>query len=62
MRVSRRTVEHVLGTLKDWMGRSHFEMRWLGNVATAASFHILAYAIARAIALLGLPEPAAMQA
>ena len=45
MRVRRRTVEHVFGTLKDWMGRSHFKMRRLGNVATEASLHILAYNI-----------------
>jgi transposase len=29
MRVRRRTVEHVFGTLKDWMGRSHFRTRRL---------------------------------
>ena len=37
MRVRRRTVEHVFGTLKDWMGRSHFKTRRLGNVATEAT-------------------------
>jgi len=62
MRVRRRTVEHVFGTLKDWMGRSHFKMRRLGNVATEASLHILAYNIKRAIALRGVPGlVAAMQ-
>ena len=55
MRVRRRTVEHVFGTLKDWMGRSHFKTRRLGNVATEASLHILAYNIKRAIALVGVP-------
>lgn len=55
MRVRRRTVEHVFGTLKDWMGRSHFKMRRLKNVATEASLHILAYNIKRAIALVGVP-------
>ena len=55
MRVRRRTVEHVFGTLKDWMGRSHFKTRRLSNVATEASLHILAYNIKRAIALLGVP-------
>jgi transposase len=55
MRVRRRTVEHVFGTLKDWMGRSHFKMRGLRNVATEASLHILAYNIKRAIALLRVP-------
>lgn len=53
MRVRRRTVEHVFGTLKDWMGRSHFKTRTLKNVATEASLHILAYNIKRTIALLG---------
>ena len=55
MRVRRRTVEHVFGTLKDWMGRSHFKTRGLGNVATEASLHILAYNIKRAISLRGVP-------
>ena len=63
MRVRRRTVEHVFGTLKDWMGRSHFKTQTLHNVATEASLHILAYNIKRAIALLGSPKlMAAMQA
>lgn len=55
MRVRRRTVEHVFGTLKDWMGRSHFKMRRLKNVGTEISLHILAYNIKRAIALVGVP-------
>ena len=55
MRVRRRTVEHVFGTLKDWMGRSHFKTRTLRNVGTEMSLHILAYNIKRAIALVGVP-------
>jgi transposase len=63
MRVRRRTVEHVFGTLKDWMGRSHFKTRTLKNVGTEMSLHILAYNIKRAIALVGVPGLiAAMQA
>ena len=63
MRVRRRTVEHVFGTLKDWMGRSHFKTRTLKNVRTEMSLHILAYNITRAIALVGVPGlMAAMQA
>jgi transposase len=53
MRTRRRTVEHVFGTLKDWMGRSHFKTRTLKNVATETSLHVLAYNIKRAIALVG---------
>lgn len=63
MRIRRRTVEHVFGTLKDWMGRSHFKTRTLKNVRTEASLHVLAYNIKRAIALLGTQKlMAAMQA
>lgn len=54
MRVRRRTVEHVFGTLNDWMGRSHFKTRRIRNVETEASLHILAYNIKRAIALVGV--------
>ena len=56
MRIRRRTVEHVFGTIKDWMGRSHFKTRTLKKVATEMSLHILAYNIKRAIALLGVPR------
>ena len=55
MRIRRRTVEHVFGTIKDWMGRSHFKTRRLSNVGTEMSLHVLAYNIKRAIALLGAP-------
>ena len=53
MRVRRSIVEHVFGTIKDWMGRSHFQMRRLRNVATEMSLHVLAYNLKRAIARLG---------
>ena len=43
MRVRRSIVEHVFGTIKDWMGRSHFLTRKLANVATEMSLHVLAY-------------------
>jgi len=56
MRIRRRTVEHVFGTIKDWMGRSHFRMRRLKNVGTEMSLHVLAYNIKRVIALMGAPK------
>jgi hypothetical protein len=56
MRIRRQTVEHVFGTLKDWMGRSHFKMRRIENVGTEMSLHILAYNLKRAIALVGAPK------
>ena len=55
MRVRRSIVEHVFGTIKDWMGRGHFLTRRLVNVGTEMSLHVLAYNLKRAIAVLGLP-------
>ena len=55
MRVRRSIVEHVFGTLKDWMGRNHFRTRRLANVATKMSLHIRAYNLKRAVAVLGTP-------
>jgi transposase len=63
MRIRRRTVEHVFGTIKDWMGRNHFKTRTLERVSTEMSLHVLAYNLKRGIALLGVPGMiAAMQA
>jgi transposase len=56
MRIRRRTVEHVFGTIKDWMGRSHFKTRTLENVSAEMSLHVLAYNLKRAINLLGAPK------
>jgi transposase len=56
MRVRRRTVEHVFGTLKDWMGRSHFKTRTLEKVGTEMSLHVLAYNLKRVLAVLGTRE------
>jgi len=53
MRIRRRTVEHVFGTIKDWMGRSHFKTRTLEKVSAEMSLHVLAYNLKRTINLLG---------
>ena len=55
MRLRRSLVEHVFGTIKDWMGRGHFRTRRLVNVGTEMSLHVLAYNLKRAIAVLGVP-------
>ena len=63
MRTRRQTVEHVFGTLKAWMGATHFKTRRLKNVASEMSLHVLAYNLKRAIALLGVrPLILALQA
>jgi transposase len=56
MRVRRSLVEHPFGTIKAWMGRDHFRMRRLRNVATEMSLHVLAYNLKRALAVLGARE------
>ena len=54
MTVRRRTVEHVFGTLKHWMGSAHFLTRTFANVRTEMSLHVLAYNLKRVIAILGI--------
>jgi len=52
-RERRQTVEHPFGTLKAWMGATHFLMRTLPKVRTEMSLHVLAYNMKRVIKLLG---------
>ncbi|TDF94208.1 IS1182 family transposase [Paraburkholderia guartelaensis] len=56
MTIRRRTVEHVFGTLKHWMGSTHFLMRRLGHVATEMNLHVLAYNLKRVIGILGFAK------
>ena len=53
MRVRRRLVEHPFGTIKAWMGHTHFLTKRLPNVKTEISLHILAYNMKRVMAVLG---------
>ncbi|MBV9995759.1 MAG: IS1182 family transposase [Caulobacteraceae bacterium] len=54
MRIRRATVEHVFGTLKAWMGATHFKMRSLEKAQTEMSLHVLAYNLKRMISILGV--------
>ena len=54
MTLRRRTVEHVFGTLKYWMGSTHFLTRRLPNVATEMSLQVLAYNLKRVMNILGI--------
>ena len=47
MRVRRQTVEHPFGTIKAWMGATHFQMRTLPKVATEMALHVLVYNMKR---------------
>jgi hypothetical protein len=63
MRIRRATVEHTFGTLKAWMGATHFRTRTLEKVRTEMSLHVLAYNLKRVISILGVqPLMAAMRA
>lgn len=54
MAVRSCTVEHPFGTIKAWMGYSHFLMRQLKNVRTEMSLHVLAYNLRRMISIMGV--------
>ena len=53
MMIRRRTVEHVFGTLKSWMGYTHFLTRRLPNVGAEMSLNVLAYNFKRLLGILG---------
>lgn len=53
MKIRRSTVEHPFGTIKSWMGATHFQMKTLKNVQTEMSLHVLAYNIKRVINIIG---------
>ena len=53
MALRRKTVEHPFGTIKAWMGATHFLTRTLKRVSTEMSLQVLAYNMKRVIAILG---------
>ena len=53
MLIRKQTVEHPFGTIKCWMGATHFLTRRLENVSTEMSLHVLAYNLRRMISILG---------
>ena len=62
-RLRRQTVEHPFGTLKAWMGSTHFLTKTLPRVSTEMSLHVLAYNLKRAMQIVGiLPLMQAMRA
>ena len=63
MILRRQTVEHPFGTIKAWMGSTHFLTRTLKRVSTEMSLQVLAYNMKRVIAILGVrPLMAAIRA
>jgi CheY-like chemotaxis protein len=63
MALRRQTVEHPFGTIKAWMGATHFLTKTLRRVSTEMSLHVLAYNLKRVMQVLGAkPLMAAMRA
>jgi len=56
MRIRRCTVEHPYGTIKEWMGATHFLTKGLEHVKTEMSLHVLAYNFKRLIIVLGIAD------
>jgi transposase len=63
MKLRRQTVEHPFGTLKAWMGSTHFLTKRLPRVSTEMSLHVLAYNLKRVMRIVGIvPLMQAMRA
>ncbi len=56
MTLRRCTVEHPFGTIKGWMGHTHFLTRRLKNVRTEMALNVLAYNIKRMASLIGIRQ------
>jgi transposase len=54
MTLRRQTAEHPFGTIKCWMGATHFLMRGLPKVATEMALNVLAYNMKRVMAIIGV--------
>ena len=54
MRLRRQTAEHPFGTLKAWMGATHFLTKTFPRVRTEMSLQVLAYNLKRVINILGV--------
>jgi transposase len=53
MQLRRQTAEHPFGTIKAWMGATHFLCRTLPKVSAEMSLHVLAYNLKRVMRILG---------
>ena len=53
MLIRKQTVEHPFGTIKCWMGATHFLTRGFKNVRTEMNLHVLAYNLKRMMSIHG---------
>ena len=54
MQLRKQIVEHPFGTIKSWMGMSHFKTKTLSRVSTEMNLHVLAYNLTRMINIMGV--------
>ena len=54
MTIRRQTAEHPFGTIKCWMGATHFLTKRLPKVATEMALNVLAYNMKRVMAIIGV--------
>jgi Transposase DDE domain len=54
MTIRRQTAEHPFGTIKYWMGATHFLTKRLPKVATEMALNVLAYNMKRVMAIIGV--------
>jgi hypothetical protein len=54
MTLRRSTAEHPFGTIKGWMGATHFLTKRLPKVATEMALNVLAYNMKRVTAIIGV--------
>ena len=54
MGVRRQTAEHPFGTMKCWMGATHFLTKKLPKVATEMALNVLAYNMKRVMTIMGV--------
>jgi len=54
MGVRRQTAEHPFGTMKCWMGATHFLTKRLPKVATEMALNVLAYNMKRVMMIVGV--------
>ena len=54
MGVRRQTAEHPFGTIKCWMGATHFLTKKLPKVATEMALNVLAYNMKRVMTIVGV--------
>ncbi len=53
MLIRKQTVEHPFGTIKSWMGSTHFLTMRLESVGTGLSLLVFAYILRRMISIMG---------